>query len=68
MDEDDKLDGRRGGGDSSGGAYSNPHGGKDGDKDGFAASGGQAEQACHGHGRLGEDETGDNPNAPAEKE
>lgn len=65
MDEDDKLNGRQGGGDSGGGAYPNPHSGKDGDKDGFAASGGQTEMPYHGEGQLGEVETGGNPNAPA---
>ncbi|HYG47333.1 MAG TPA: hypothetical protein VD846_05255 [Allosphingosinicella sp.] len=65
MDED-KLNGRQGGGDSGGGAYPNPHSGKEGGaKDGFTGSGGQTEKPYHGHGRLGEDETGDNPNAPA---
>jgi hypothetical protein len=68
MDEDDKLDGRRGGGDSGGGAYPNPHGGKEAGKDGFLGSGGQTEKPYHGHGRLGEESTGDNPNAPAEGE
>jgi hypothetical protein len=67
--DDDKLEGRQGGGDSGGGAYPNPHSGKEGGgKDGFAGSGGQTEQPYHGHGRLGEDGTGDNPNAPAEGE
>jgi hypothetical protein len=63
---DDKLNGRSGGGQSGGGPYPNPHRGKTGDKDGFLGSGGQTEQAYHGHGRLGEEQTGDNPNAPAE--
>ncbi|HEX8241640.1 MAG TPA: hypothetical protein VF574_18030 [Allosphingosinicella sp.] len=66
MSDDDKLSGRGGGGDSGGGAYPNPHRGKDGDKDGFTGSGGQTEMPYHGQGQLGEDETGDNPNAPAE--
>jgi hypothetical protein len=69
--DDDKLSGRRGGGDSGGGAYPNPHSGKeaeDGDKDGFLGRGGQTEMPYHGHGRLGEEETGDNPNAPAKGE
>ena len=58
--------GRGGGGESGGGPYPNPHRGKPGDKDGFLGGGGQTEQDYHGHGRLGEDETGDNTNAPAE--
>jgi hypothetical protein len=65
MGDDDKLDGRHGGGESGGGAYPNPHSGKEGAKDGFTGSGGQTEMPYHGQGQLGEDETGDNPNAPA---
>ena len=65
--EDDKLNGRQGGGDSGGGAYPNPHTGKESDgKDGFLGSGGQTENPYHGQGQLGDEETGDNPNAPAE--
>jgi hypothetical protein len=64
MNED--RNGRGGGGESGGGPYPNPHRGKGGGKDGFLGSGGQTEKAYHGHGQLGEDETGDNPNAPAE--
>ncbi len=63
--DDDKLNGRQGGGDSGGGPYPNPHSGKDSGKDGFTGSGGQTEMPYHGHGQLGEDETGDNSNAPA---
>jgi hypothetical protein len=48
--------GRRGGGESGGGAYPNPHRGKKAGKDGFLGSGGQSGKAYHG---------GDNPNAPA---
>jgi len=65
-DPDDKpnLSGRGGGGESGGGAY--PHSGKEGgDKDGFLGRGGQTETGYHGHGRLGDEETGGNPNAPA---
>jgi hypothetical protein len=58
--------GRGGGGESGGGAYPKPHRGKEGGKDGFAASGGQTEMPYHGRGRLGDEKTGDNPNAPAE--
>ena len=65
---DDKLGGRGGGGESGGGAYPNPHRGKKAGKDGFLGGGGQTEKAYHGHGRLGGDETGDNPNAPAEED
>ncbi|HEX9965112.1 MAG TPA: hypothetical protein VGB04_09040 [Allosphingosinicella sp.] len=66
---DDKLNGRQGGGDSGGGAYPNPHSGKEGGgKEGFTGRGGQTEMPYHGHGQLGEDDTGDNPNAPAKDE
>jgi hypothetical protein len=65
---DDKVDGRAGGGDSGGGAYPNPHRGKAGDKDGFLGKGGQTEPAYHGHGRLGDEAVGENPNAPDEGE
>ena len=63
---DDRSQGRGGGGDSGGGPYPNPHRGKAGGKDGFLGGGGQTEKAYHGHGRLGEDGTGENPTAPAE--
>ncbi|HYW17622.1 MAG TPA: hypothetical protein VE891_15895 [Allosphingosinicella sp.] len=68
MDEDDKLNGRQGGGDSGGGAYPNPHSGKDGGgKDGFTGTGGQTEMPYHGPGQLGGKKTGEgNPNAPAD--
>lgn len=62
----DKGNGRQGGGESGGGAYPNPHRGKDGGKDGFTGSGGQTGKGYHGHGRLGGDSVGDNPNAPAD--
>ncbi|HEX8127213.1 MAG TPA: hypothetical protein VF548_16680 [Allosphingosinicella sp.] len=68
MDEDEKHNGREGGGDSGGGAYPNPHTGKEGGgKEGFSGTGGQTEMPYHGPGQLGEDEVdgGDNPNAPA---
>ena len=62
---DDGSNGRKGGGESGGGPYPNPHRGKAGSKEGFLGSGGQTEKAYHGRGQLGDDETGDNPNAPA---
>jgi hypothetical protein len=65
---DDEKNGRGGGGESGGGAYPNPHRGKEGGKDGFTGSGGQTEPAYHGTGQLGEDEVGDNPNAPAKSD
>ena len=61
----DKMNGRSGGGDSGGGAYPNPHTGKEGDRGGFMDHGGQTEMPYHGGGRLGEDEVGGNANAPA---
>jgi hypothetical protein len=63
---DDKLNGRGGGGDSGGGAYPNPHRGKEGGKDGFLGGGGQTDKGYHGHGRLGDEKVDDNPNAPDE--
>ena len=60
---DDKINGRSGGGDSGGGAYPNPHTGKDPDEAGF--TGGQTEKEYHGSGRLGEQDVGGNENAPA---
>ena len=57
-------------GESGGGAYPNPHTGKEGSDDGsgeLMGHGGQSEMAYHGHGQLGEDDVaGENPNAPAE--
>lgn len=57
-------------GESGGGAYPNPHSGKEGSADGpgkLMGHGGQSEMAYHGHGQLGEDEVeGSNDNAPAE--
>lgn len=67
MDEDGRHNGRQSGGDSGGGAYPNPHTGKEGGgKEGCTGTGGQTEMPYHGPGQLGEDKTGDNPNAPAE--
>lgn len=65
----DRLNGRSGGGDSGGGAYPNPHSGKEGKggKDGFMGSGGQTEMAYHGTGQLGRQKVGGNANAPARK-
>jgi hypothetical protein len=66
-DDKDKLGGRSGGGDSGGGAYPNPHAGKEGDRGGFLDHGGQTEMPYHGHGRLGEEKVADNADAPARK-
>lgn len=58
--------GRQGEGDSGGGAYPNPHTGKNGgEKDGFLGRGGQTGMAYHGEGSLGDEEVGDNANALA---
>ncbi len=55
----DDMNGRSGGGDSGGGAYPNPHTGKDGsDSEGFMGHGGQTHMPYEG---------GPNPNAPTEK-
>ncbi|WP_375250483.1 hypothetical protein [Sphingomonas sp.] len=59
-DENGEVASRRhSGGESEGGAYPNPHSGKDGDH----FQGGQTERAYHGTGRLGEQKTGEQPNA-----
>ncbi|MDX3911069.1 MAG: hypothetical protein QHC67_14800 [Sphingobium sp.] len=59
--------GKKGGGESSGGAYPNPHRGKKAEAkpESFLGHGGQTEIGYHGTGQLGEEETGDNPNSPA---
>jgi hypothetical protein len=58
------LNGRR---ESGGGAYPNPHRGKDGGNIGFMGHGAQTEMACHGPGQLGDEKAGDTPNAPADE-
>lgn len=62
---DENPAGRSGGGESGGGAYPNPHSGRKPAKGGFTGRGGQTGTGYHGSGRLGEDDIGDNPNAPA---
>jgi len=56
------IDGRLGGGESDGGAYPNPHTGRDGSNSGFMGHGGQTEMAYHGSGQAGGD-GGTGPNA-----
>jgi hypothetical protein len=65
----EKMNGRSGGGDSGGGAYPNPHTGKEGGggKEGYMGHGGQTEMPYHGSGQLGDQDVGGNENAPAEK-
>jgi len=50
---------RASGGESQGGAYPNPHTGKEGGE----FDGGQSGRAYHGTGQLGEEKTGEQPNA-----
>ena len=58
--------GARGAGQSGGGAYPNPHSGKeDCASDGYEGHGGQTGMEYHGTGQLGEKEIGENANAPA---
>ena len=65
--EAERQTGRKGAGESGGGAYPNPHTGKeDGKMGGFQGHGGSSEMEYHGTGQLGEDEVGENANAPAE--
>ncbi|HTH29235.1 MAG TPA: hypothetical protein VL918_12300 [Sphingobium sp.] len=64
-----RTHGRRGVGESNGGAYPNPHRGKKPHHgpDSFMGHGGQTEIAYHGSGQLGETDVEgvDNPNSPA---
>jgi len=65
---DDVTAGEMQGGESAGGAYPNPHTGKDdgGKSPGdFLGHGGQTEQSYHGSGQLGEQKVGDQKNAPS---
>lgn len=59
---DRDIDGRKGGGESEGGAYPNPNAGKTPEGGGVMGHGGQTEMDYHGSGQAGE--TGDGaPNA-----
>jgi hypothetical protein len=60
-----EYQGRSGGGDSGGGAYPNPHSGKDGGDTGFLGHGGQSGMAYYGKGQLGDKQVDDTDNAPA---
>ena len=68
-EEIEKLNGRVGGGDSGGGAYPNPHTGKEGSgsREGYMGHGGQTEMPYHGTGQLGEEDVGGTDNSPAKK-
>ena len=61
----ERATGRRGSGESGGGPYPNPHGGKEKKSDGFLGHGGQTDMEYHGTGRLGEKKVAGNANAPA---
>ena len=61
------MNGREGGGDSGGGAYPNPHTGKEGTNGGFMGHGGQTEMPYHGGEQLGEQDVGGNLNSAAHK-
>jgi hypothetical protein len=60
--------GAKGGGQSGGGAYPNPHTGKEGEEGGYMGHGGQTDMAYYGKGRLGGKKVGENSNAPARTE
>jgi hypothetical protein len=68
-EEMEKMNGRQGGGDSGGGAYPNPHSGKEGkgSREGYMGHGGQTEMPYHGTGQLGEEDVGGTDNSPARK-
>lgn len=64
---DTDTHGKKGGGESSGGNYPNPHRGKEAEAkpESFTGHGGQTEIGYHGPGQLGDQDVGDgeNPNA-----
>ncbi|PCD01802.1 hypothetical protein COC42_17030 [Sphingomonas spermidinifaciens] len=70
-DENGEVTSRRGDdqpGESQGGAYDNPHTGKEESGNGpdhWLGHGGQTEQAYHGTGQLGEQSVGETENAPS---
>lgn len=56
-------------GESGGGAYPNPHTGKEGSgENGFLGHGGQTEMAYHGTGQPGPDAKDENPNSAARED
>ena len=66
-DQQERFNGSTGGGQAGGGAYPNPHTGKEGegDREGFMGHGGQTEQPYYGKGQLGDKQTEEdaNPNS-----
>ena len=67
QDKVERETGAEGAGQSGGGAYANPHSGRDAESNGFLGQRGQSEMEYHGTGRLGEKKTGDNANSPTRK-
>lgn len=71
-DELGEVASRRGasaaGGESGGGAYPNPHTGKEGDESGFMGHGGQSKIDYHGPEQLGEQGMEEQPNAGAKND
>lgn len=65
----EQYNGRTGGGESGGGAYPNPHSGKEPENDGFMGHGGQTEQPYYGSDQLGDRNlgSGENVNSAAKK-
>ncbi|MBB3912494.1 hypothetical protein [Sphingomonas desiccabilis] len=63
--DQERVNGRNAGGESGGGAYPNPHTGKDEKQSGFMGHGGQTDIDYRGTGQgsEGEGKTGANPNA-----
>ena len=66
-DKRENFNGLSGRGQDGGGAYPNPHSGKEGGNGGYMGHGGQTEMAYHGPGQLGEDKVGGNANAATGK-
>ena len=71
-DEAGEVASRRSGqklaGESAGGAYPNPHSGKDEDSESGDFKGGQSNQAYYGKGQLGEKDVGKTHNAPSSRD